>query len=93
MDELTVRIAKELEIEDLNRIEDIRTLLYADDVAFYLGCVYADCDDLVRDVDEAIKWWRKAAAQGHATAQERLEENGAALFEWEDKADKGSEST
>eukprot|EP00808_Paulinella_micropora_P016919 g70733.t1 len=33
MDELTVRIAKELEIEDLNRIEDIRTLLYADDVA------------------------------------------------------------
>lgn len=33
MDELTVRIAKELKIEDLNRIEDIRTLLYADDVA------------------------------------------------------------
>jgi len=33
MDELTVRIAKALKIEDLNRIEDIRTLLYADDVA------------------------------------------------------------
>ena len=39
---------------------------------YNLGVSYAEGDGVVKDLEEAIKWWRKAADQGNADAQTNL---------------------
>ena len=37
-----------------------------------LGVMYMDGHGVEPDYDEALKWWRKAAEQGHAGSQHSL---------------------
>ena len=37
-----------------------------------MGVMYAEGDGVAKDLEEAIKWWRKAADQGDANAQFNL---------------------
>ena len=39
---------------------------------YWIGCMYADGQGVAKDDAEAVKWFRKAAEQGEAEAQNRL---------------------
>ena len=39
---------------------------------FYLGLMYYNGEGVTQDYKQAVKWWRKAAEQGDASAQYSL---------------------
>lgn len=43
---------------------------------FTLGEIYADGRGVPKNEEEAVKWWRAAAEQGHVNAQKKLKERG-----------------
>ncbi|MBQ3454399.1 MAG: SEL1-like repeat protein, partial [Thermoguttaceae bacterium] len=43
---------------------------------FHLGMHYIHGDGVKRSTDEAVRWFRKAAAQGHDGADEELRRLG-----------------
>ncbi|MDR1297836.1 MAG: hypothetical protein LBO05_10800, partial [Deltaproteobacteria bacterium] len=46
---------------------------------FLLGCAYADGNGVSAEMDEAVRWWRLAAAQGWLMARALLEDYGYAF--------------
>ena len=42
------------------------------DAQYELGWRYAEGEDLKKDNEEAVRWFREAAAQGHEAAQKEL---------------------
>ncbi|MBR6802989.1 MAG: SEL1-like repeat protein [Kiritimatiellae bacterium] len=43
---------------------------------FEVGCCYYEGDGVPKNLVEAVKWYQKAAEQGHAGAKQRLQELG-----------------
>ena len=41
---------------------------------FYLGMMYHDGEGVDKDVDEALKWWKRAMKNGHREAAYRFSE-------------------
>ena len=41
-------------------------------IHYSLGCMYTDGEGVKQDIKEAVKWFRKAAEQGYASAQYSL---------------------
>ena len=50
-------------VESLRRKGDI-------DSQYVLGSIYSDGKELLQDYEEAVKWYTKAAEQGHEMAQQ-----------------------
>jgi hypothetical protein len=50
------------------------------DAQFNLGLMFENGQGVVRDKAEAVRWYRNAAAQGHAVAAAALGRFGASLF-------------
>ena len=46
------------------------------DAQYNLGVCYYNGEGVTKDYAEAVRWWRKAAEQGHADAKRRLNEMG-----------------
>lgn len=41
---------------------------------YYIGMMYHDGDGVEKNVDSAIKWWKKARRNGHVHAASRMAE-------------------